>query len=88
MTEMFSKIDLSREITPGICDECSREAVEHVPSGVVFAHCQHRMTGSYRKPGGEWEVQQPISTRQFRGGMLMLFLEWDFQQGERKAAAH
>jgi hypothetical protein len=86
--KLFTQRDLSPDNPPGICSECAAYGIEHISSGVLACYCRHRATGIWRTPGGIWDVVQPASFDAFQRALLAVFLEFDFQERQRKAAAH
>jgi len=39
--KLFTSTDLSDANPPGVCLKCSEHALQHLPTGAVFAHCSH-----------------------------------------------
>ena len=70
MNETFTGIDLTLEHPPGICPQCAAHGLGHMPSGIVFAHCEHHMTGVFRHPGESWTRREEIGAADFQTAIL------------------
>ena len=78
MTEKtFAGIDLITDTPPGICPDCSQLGIEHLPSGIVFVHCQHTNTGAFRRPGDDWIRRKEINAEDFRQALLVGVLKFE-----------
>ena len=81
----FSGIDQLTDAPNGICNECSQLGIEHIPSGVVFVHCEHTNTGAFKRPDGDWFRREEINADDFRQALLVGVLKFE-KSGDDLAA--
>jgi len=79
--EIFVHVDLSGSCPEKVCPTCASNGIEHGPSGVRFAHCQHRNAGAWCGLRG-WATAQNVSAGDFKRAMIAAVMAVDIAQLE------